>query len=164
MKVTVLFCIIALTPCAVTYGQQQPVSRYGMVEIKDDDDRLKHRLLIDGKEVFQYEGESIQIVDVLKGTGVDYLVVGAYSGGIACPMQVVIVEVNKSGEHNVSKEFGACTEPTKTTLVNGRVTMQMPSHIPHPELLSKKELRTRQRTTEIYTWYKGKLTKKLLTR
>jgi hypothetical protein len=94
MTFTVLFLIVALTPSTTVYAQQPPISRFGVIEIKKDEDRLKHRLLLNGKEIFQYEGQSIDIVDVLNGRGIDYLLVGAYSGGIACPMQVVIIEVH----------------------------------------------------------------------
>lgn len=163
MRFPVLFLIAALATSAPAYWQE-PVSRFGAIEIKDDEDRLKHRLLLNGKEIFLYEGESIEIADVLNGRGLDYLIVRTYSGGIACPVQVVIVEVYKSGAYKVTDEFGSCNEGGKARLVNGRVIMEMPSHIPHPELLSKKELRRRQNTKEVYTWYKGRLTKKIMPR
>ena len=164
MKSTLLFLMVALASSASAYGQQRSVSRFGVIEIKNDEDNLSHRLFLNGKEIFQYEGQSIEIVDVLNGRGLDYLIVGTYSGGIACPIQVVIIEVHKSGEHKVTEDFGSCNPPTKARVVNGRVIIDLPSYIPHPDLLSKKELRRRQRTKEVYTWYKGKLTRKIVPR
>ena len=117
-------------------GQQRGASRFGVIEIEDDeDDRLKHKLLLNGKEISQYEGESIEITRVLNGSGRDYLIVGNHSGGIACPVQFIIIEVYKSGGHNVREDFGACTEPFKVRLVNDRVIIEMPLHIPHLDRL-----------------------------
>ena len=161
----ILFLIVTLVSFVSVSGQQQPVTRFGVIEIKEDEeDRLKHKLLLNGKDIFQYEGESIEIARVLNGSGRDYLIVGNYSGGIACPVQFIIVEVYKSGAHKVSDDFGACTEPSKVSLVNERVIIEMPLHIPHPDMLSKKELRRRERTKEVYTWSNGKLSKKLVPR
>lgn len=165
MTPVLLFLVVALAPFALTAGQQQQISRFGVIEIKgDDEDSLKHQLLLNGKEIFQYEGQSMEIANLLKGRDRDFLVVGAYSGGIACPVQFVIVEVYKSGTHKVSEQFGGCTEPTKVRLIIDRVIIEMPAHIPHPDLLSKTELRRRQRTKEVYTWYKSKLTKRTVLR
>lgn len=165
MKSTILFLIVTLVSFVSVSGQQQRVSRFGVIEIKDDEeDRLKHKLLLNGKEIFQYEGQSIEIARVLNGSGRDYLVVGSYSGGIACPVQFNIVEVHKSGAYKVSEDFGACTEPSKVRLVNQRLIIEMPLNIPHPDLLSKKELRRRERTKEVYTWFNGKLSKRTLPR
>ena len=165
MKSTILFLIVIFISFVSVSGQQQRVSRFGLIEIKnDEEDRLKHKLLLNGKEISQHEGQSIEIARVLNGSGRDYLIVGNYSGGIACPVQFNIVEVYKSGAYMVSKDFGACTEPSKVRLVNHRVIIEMPLNIPHPDLLSKKELRRRERTKEVYTWFKGKLSKKVLPR
>ena len=163
MKSTILF-LVALAAFAPSAGQQQQNSRFGVIEIKDDDeDRLKHQLLLNGKEIFQYEGQSIEIANVLKGKDRDFLIVGTYSGGIACPVQFVIVEIHKSGVHKVSEHFGSCTEPTKVRFID-RVIIEMPAHIAHPDLLSKNELRRRKQTKEVYTWHLGKLTKRIVSR
>ena len=161
MKSTLLFLVVALASSASVYKQEQPVSRFGVIEIRNDEDNLSHRLFLNGKEIFQYEGQSIEIVDVLNGRGLDYLIVGTNSGGIACPTQVVVIEVHKSGDYIVTEDFGSCNPPTKARVVNGRVIIDLPMYIPHPDLLSKKELNRRQRTKEVYTWYRGKLTKKI---
>ena len=159
---TVKYATLLLTICLT---QQQRVTRFGSIEIKDDEaDSQKHHLLLNAKEIFQYEGQSIEIVEVLAGRGKDYLIVAANSGGIACPTQFVIVEVYKSGQHKVTEEFGSCSDLTKARLINDRVVIEMPSYSAHPDLLSKKELRRRERTKEVYTWSNGKLTKKLVTR
>lgn len=161
MKSAILFSMMALALSASAYGQHPPASRFGVIEIKDDD-QFSHRLLLNGKEIFQYEGLSIELFDVLKGRGLDYLIVKTNSGGIACPFQVVIIELYKSHEYKVCEEFGSCGEPSAARLINGRVIVETPMYPgAHPELLSKQEARRRERTKEVYTWYRGKLTKRV---
>lgn len=164
MKSIILVLLLAvLFPSAA--AQEQHVSRFGVLDIKaDEEDRLKHKLLFNGKEIFQYEAQSIEIAKILKGADRDYIIVATNSGGIACPVQFVIIEVSKSAQPKVSKDFGSCSETTTARLVNGRVIIETPSYAGHPELLSKNELRRRQRTKEVYTWYKGKLTKRIVSR
>jgi hypothetical protein len=151
MKSIILFLLIA-APFPFASGQEPYVSRFGVIQIKADE------------EVFQYEAQSIEIAKILKGTDRDYIIVAINSGGIACPIQLVIIELSKSAQPKVSKDFGSCTETTSARLVNDRVIIETPSYAAHPELLSKKELRRRERTKEVYTWYKGKLTKRIESR
>jgi hypothetical protein len=58
----------------------------------------------------------------------------------------------------VSEEFGSCLDPKRTRLYGNALVLEMPSHIPHPELLSASEIRRRRQTTEIYTVRDGKVT------
>src|ERR1051326_1483178 len=121
MKSIVLFSMLLLALSVSAYGQQQQGSRFGTLELKDDDDdKLNHRLLFKGNEIFRYEGQSIEILGVLKGRGIDYVVVATNSGGIACPSQVVIIELSPSGQPKVSEEFGSCSDLIEANLVNGR--------------------------------------------
>jgi hypothetical protein len=83
------------------------------------------------------------------------------SGGIACPSQVVIVELNKAGVVKTSEEFG-CLPPEKTRLVNDKVVIEINPYIPHPELVTKRELRRDERTIEVFTWDQGRLSKKVV--
>src|SRR5262245_42617364 len=163
MRPTVLFLFLSLISVGADAQQPSHSSRFGKLDIRDDD-TFNHRLLLNKKEVFKYEGLSIVILEVLKGAGLDYIIVQVSSGGIACPFQVVIVEVYKSGKHTVSEEFGSCNEPGVLRVVNGRVIVETDTYVAHPELLPKRELRRRERTKEVYTWYEGKLTKKTLPR
>jgi hypothetical protein len=144
MKSTSLVLIIVVSVVPVL-GQQN-VSRFGVIEIKNDNDQLTHKLLLNGKEIFQYEGQSIEIARVLNGSDRGYLMVSNYSGGIACPVQLVIVEIYKSGGHKVSEGFGTCTDLFKVRLAQGRVIVEMPQYTAHPDVFSRKELRRRQRT------------------
>lgn len=162
MKLKILFFLLLLTLSVSAYGRQEPGSRFGALEIKDDESRLNHRLLLNGKTILQYEGQSIKVLRVLKGRGRDYAIVGTYSGGIACPVQVVIIEIYQGGRYRKSEEFGCCGDLIKARLVNGRVIVETPTYIPHPEMMSEKELRKSRTTKEVYTWYKGRLSEKTI--
>lgn len=162
MKITILLFLLFLTLSVSADGRQEPSSRFGVLEIKDDESRLNHQLLLNGKTLLQYEGRSIEVVRVLKGRGRDYAIVATYSGGIACPAQVVIVEIYQGGRHRKSEEFGSCSDLIKAGLINGRVIIETPTYTPHPETLSKKELRKRLTTKEVYTWYRGRLSEKTI--
>ena len=161
MKSTIL--VIAIVVSFLPVSGQQNAGRFGVLEIKDNEEG-RHKLLLNGQEIFQYEGQSIEIARVLKGSGRDYLIVGKYSGGIACPVQLVIVELYKSGGHKVSEEFGTCTDVFKARLVHDRVIVEMRQYTAHPDVFPKKELRERDRTKVVYTWYKGKLSEKEMLR
>jgi hypothetical protein len=164
MKLITLLSTIFLVLPASTYSQQH-TSRFGALELKATENSNQPRLywlLFNGKEILQLQGSPVEILSVLHGTGRDYVVVTKYSGGIACPVVVVIVELYNSGPLAISEEFGSCSDLIKAKLVKGRVIIEMPTYTPHPEYLSKRELRERNSTKEAYTWYKGKLSMKTL--
>ena len=159
MKSTIRLFIVALALAAIAYGQEPPGSRFAKVEIADDD-HYNHRLLLNDKEALKYEGLSLAVYDVLQGRGVDYLIVQANTGGSGCPFRLFIVEVYRTGAYKVSEEFGSCNEPDTARLVKGRVVVETAVYVAHPDLLPKRELRRRERSKEVYTWYRGTLAKK----
>jgi hypothetical protein len=120
-------------------------------------DSHRYRLLFNGKEILQLEGYPVEIVSVLRASARDYVIIDKYSGGIACPVVVIVVELDKSGPLATSEEFGSCSDLIKAKIINGRVIIETPTYTPHPEYFSKRELRKRNSMTEVYTWYKGKL-------
>jgi hypothetical protein len=164
MKVIILISLFLVLP-ASTYSQKRLASRFGVLALKKaDEDSYQYRLLFNGKEILQLEGHSVEILSVLRGAGRDYVIVTEYSGGIACPVVIIIVEVTKSGPLAISEEFGSCSDLIKAKLVKGRVIIEMPMYTPHPEYFSKKELRKRNSMKEVYTWRKGKLSMRILPR
>lgn len=166
MKLIILLSMTFLVLPASTYSQQLR-SRFGALELKAKEESNEPRaywLLLNGKEILQFKGYPVEILSVLHGTGRDYVIVTKYSGGIACPVVVVVVELSKSGPLAVSEEFGSCSDLIKAKLVKGRVIIEMSTYTPHPEYFSKTELRERNSTNEVYTWYKGKLSMKTLRR
>ena len=133
------------------------------LQAKEDSNQPgEYWLVFDGKEILQLKGYLVEVLSVLHGTGRDYVIVTKYSGGIACPVVVVIVELSESGPLAISKEFGSCSDLIKAKLVKGRVIIETPTYTSHPEYFSKKELRKRNSTTEVYTWDQGKLSMKTM--
>ena len=165
MKFFLLSMIFLVLP-ASTYSQEL-TSGFGALELKASEDSNQPRrywLLFKGKEILQLEGYPVEVLSVLHGTGRDYVIVNKYSGGIACPVVVVVVEISKSGPLAISEEFGSCSDIIKAKFVKGRVIIEMPTYAPHPEYFSKKELRAIYSSKKVYTWYKGKLSMKTLPR
>ncbi len=141
-----------------TYSQNEIASRFGALDLKQsDEDSHQYRLLFNGKEVLQLEGYPVEVLSVLRGSGRDYVIVTKHSGGIACPVVIIVVELAKSGPLAISEEFGSCSDLIKAKLVKSRVIIEMPTYTPHPENFSKKEQRKGNSTKQVYTWYKGKL-------
>ena len=161
LRLTFLIPFLLLIPSVTAYGQEETVSRFGKLMIKTDEtDHLKHRLLFKGNPILEYVGESLEIEETLQGSDRDFVIVVENSGGIACPSQIVIVELDKTGAVKTSEEFGACLPPEVVRLVNDKVVIEMYPYYPHPELIPRKQLREAERTKEIFIWYQGHLSKK----
>jgi hypothetical protein len=94
---------------------------------------------------------------VLHGVGRDHVLVAINSGGIACPTQFVIIDLEKSGRHRKSPEFGSCSSVMTARMRKDAVVAETPVYTPHPELIPAKELKKRNRTKVVYTWRQGKL-------
>jgi hypothetical protein len=139
-------------------GQAPGQSRFGELEVKNEENSLIHRLLLNGKEIYAYEGYSIEVAQVLRGKARDYVLVAAYSGGSACPAQYVILEIDgRLGLRNSSEEFGSCSDLPTARLASERVTVEMPLYAPHPDLRTQRKLRSLGQAKEVFTWYQGKL-------
>jgi hypothetical protein len=87
--------------------------------------------------------------------GREYAIVEKVSGGIACPFKFLVLELQGGDKTRVSEEFGSCLEPSGTRLVGDALVLEMPAYIPHPDLLTPREVRRRERTTEVYTYRNG---------
>jgi hypothetical protein len=164
-RLTFLIAFLLFIPFVSAYGQEETNNRFGKLVIKTDEtDNLKHKLLFKGNQILEYMGESLKIEETLTGNDRDFVIVVENSGGIACPSQIVIVELDKTGVVKTSKEFGTCLPPEVVRLVNHRVVIEMFPYYPHPELIPRKQLREAERTKEIFIWYQGRLSKKVAPR
>jgi hypothetical protein len=163
LRLTFLIAISLFIPFILAYGQEKAVSRFGKLNIKTDETDNKHKLFFRGKQILEFEGESLELKEALKGNNRDFVIIVENSGGVACPSQVVIVELNKAGVVKTSEEFG-CLPPEKTKLVNDKVVVEINPYYAHPELISKKELRRAERAIEVYTWDQGQLSQKTVPR
>ena len=163
VALVLLSAALARAEAVPALSQRESASRFGTIEIaRDEADDTRHRLYFNQKEIFQYEGLTMDILKVFHSTERDYVILATYSGSIACPAQVVIVELTASRGYTVSEEFGSCSDLIKAELVKDAVMVEMPRYAAHPELLPKRELRSIMKTKEVYTWSQGKLVKKRL--
>lgn len=161
-SLTAVALFISFVPA---YSQEVVVSRFGKLNVKTDEtDSLKHKLFFKGKLILEYVGASLEIEEVLEGDGRDFVIVVENSGGIACPSQIVIVELDKAGAVKTSDEFGTCLPPEEVNLLNDKVVIVMYRYYAHPELIPGRQLREAERTKEIFTWYQGQLSRKVVLR
>jgi hypothetical protein len=124
-------------------------------------DPSRWRITLDGKTLVETELEPLGLWESFEGDDDrDHVIVRRASGGIACPYQFRVIEARSGGRVRVSEEFGSCLDPKRTRLYGTSLVLDMPSHIPHPELLPPGELRRRRQTTEIYTVRDGKVTRR----
>src|SRR5262245_14573869 len=122
LRRTLLIAFLLFIPLGSAHGQEETLSRFGKLIIKTDEtDPLKHKLFFKGKRILEYVGESLEIEERLEGNQRDFVIVVENSGGIGCPSQIVVVELDKSGVGKISDEFGTCLAPEAVRLVNDKV-------------------------------------------
>jgi hypothetical protein len=130
-----------------------------ILEKADEANPSRWRITLNGETLIETELEQLGLWESFEGDDDrDHVIVRRASGGIACPYQFRVVEARPGGLVRVSEEFGSCLDPKRTRLYGNALVLEMPSHIPHPELLSASEIRRRRHTTEIYTVRDGKVT------
>jgi hypothetical protein len=132
-----------------------------ILEKEDEPTPSRWRITLNGKTLVETELETLGLWESFEGDDDrDHVIIRRASGGIACPYQFRVIEVRPGGRVRVSEEFGSCLDPKRTRLYGRALVLDMPSHIPHPELLSASEIRRRRQTTEIYTVRDGKVTRR----
>jgi hypothetical protein len=118
-------------------------------------DNLKFEITLNGRKIYEYEGENVEIQNIFQNGKKDLLVLEVSSGGSGCPYQFVIIEISGANSYIVSKEFGSCSDVTRSNMTRGRLILEMPSWCTHCPEREQKKL---SKTIEVYTWAAGKLT------
>jgi hypothetical protein len=132
-----------------------------VLEKAGEADPRRWRITLNGKTLVETEDDELGLWESFEGDDDrDHVIIRRASGGIACPYQFRVIEARPAGHVRVSEEFGSCLDPKRTRLYGSALVLDMPSHIPHPELLSASEIRRRRQTTEIYTVRDGKVTRR----
>lgn len=140
-------------------------TQYGTVTIQaDPKEESTSWLAVKGEKLVQLEGDKLQIVAHLHQRGRDILLVEIGSGGIACPMMYRFLELGPKKKPVVSEEFGSCGEQEKAAFDDGKVVVQIPDYVPHPDLLTEAEVERSERTTLYYTWENGAVQEKAVVR
>jgi len=82
-------------------------TRYGEVTIiKTEETGYSYKLLMNGKEVSAFEGESITIEGNYSIGTYDNVLISVGSGGSACPMELYILQVEPKAAYKLSASFG----------------------------------------------------------
>lgn len=135
--------------------------RFATLAVVDDEsDPFLHTLTLDGKEILRHEGAAIVIETVYSTKRLDLVLVALSSGGNACPVRFVIVQLEEKKPHLLSEVFGTCTDLVEPRLDKDALIIEMPNYANHPELWDEKELEEAISTKRVYTWSNGKLTEK----
>lgn len=152
----------ASQPAAVPMEEDDRLkTRYGAVILEKSEDAslARWRIRLDERTLVETEDDKLGLWELFEGDGgFDYVIIRRDSGGIACPYQFRVIELDSSGKVSLSDEFGSCLDPKRTRLYGGALVLDMSAYVPHPELLSASDLRRRRQTTEIYTVTHGKIT------
>jgi hypothetical protein len=173
-SLVVLTLLTFMTPSMPAHAQAQParptmeeddrlVTRHGPVVLEKSEEGApkQWRVRLNDRTLVETEDDELGLWELFEGDdGRDYVIMRRSSGGIACPYQFRVIEAGPKGAVRVSDEFGSCLDPQKTTLYGNTLVLEMRSHIPHPELLSAREIRERKQTVEIYTVRDGRITKR----
>ena len=118
-------------------------------------DTTEHRLLLNGQELDKFEGQGIALSPVLKGKAQSFLLAFYSTGGSACPGMFVAWRLKTPVVF--SEQFGTCNPAYRARVDGDRLIVTMPSYISHPDLLSKDDVRKRERTEVVYTYVNGVL-------
>lgn len=135
-------------------------TRFGTGEILEDHETYQHVVKFKEKVALSYEGEGLELGYQFQRDHSDILIFEGSTGGIACPYDYFILEIENNKDPVVSKRFGSCSEIADTRTEGQAIILEMPAYTPHPELLTPKEVRLRDKTTEVYRWEGGKLSMK----
>ena len=118
-------------------------------------------LSMNGKAIKTFEGYSIFVQDIFHIAASDQVLIGLNSGGMACPMELYIVEVRQDRPLSISESFGTCTDYYKASVENGRLRIRMPVYFNpmHLNDLTPRQRREIERRKDvIYTWHNARLT------
>jgi hypothetical protein len=137
-------------------------TRYGELSLKTNDDG-DFKLSIDKKEIATYNGYSISIQEKFQIGTNDIFLVALNSGGMACPMDLYVVQIGNASNYKVSERFGTCSDAYKASVTKDSLIVKMPSYFNpmHTDDLSDEEKKEiDQAKGSVYTWFDSRITEK----
>jgi hypothetical protein len=135
-------------------------TRYGELSLQTTEDG-DFKLSVNEKQIGTYGGYSVSIQEKFQIGTNDVFLVAVNSGGMACPMDLYIVQVGKDSSSKVSERFGTCTDSYKANVSKDSLIVRMPSYFNpmHLNDLSEDEKKEiDQQKGSIYTWFDSKIT------
>jgi hypothetical protein len=137
-------------------------TRYGELSLQTTDEG-DFKLSVNKKQIATYSGYSVSIQEKFEIGMNDIFLVAVNSGGMACPMDLYIVQVGNVSNYKVSERFGTCTDSYKANVTKDSLIMKMPAYFNpmHLDDLSEDEKKEiDQRQGSVYTWFDSKITEK----
>jgi hypothetical protein len=132
-------------------------TRFGVVRVvTDETDPAVHRLEVGSKTFLKFEGESIELQQLLTADDKDFVVVRERFGTSACPYNFVILELSER-KTRISPEFGTCSDAETLELTGGSVVVAMPFYAEHRESRDARDLKAADRKLLVYKWKSGRL-------
>ena len=135
-------------------------TRYGEVLFTTTDEG-DFRLSVNQKHDRTFQGYSVTLQGVYALSKSDNVLVALNSGGMACPMELYIVQIRVDSTHAVSRSFGTCTDYYKAYVDKDALLVRMPAYFNpmHFKDLSKKERKeVEQRKGTVFRWSNSRLT------
>jgi len=137
-------------------------TRYGELSLATTDDG-DFKLSINKEQIATYTGYSISIQEKFEIGTNDLFLIAVNSGGMACPMDLYVVQIGNASSYKASERFGTCTDSYKANANKDSLVVRMPSYFNplHQDDLSEDEKKEiDQAKGSVYTWTNAKLTEK----
>jgi hypothetical protein len=137
-------------------------TRYGELSVKTTD-QGDFQLSVNQEQIATMSGYSISIQEKFQIGMNDIFLVAVNSGGMACPMDLYIIQIDRVSSYKVSERFGTCTDYYKASVNKDSLIVKMPSYFNpmHLEDLNENERREiNERKGSVYTWFNSKITEK----
>ena len=137
-------------------------TRYGELSLETTDEG-DFKLSVNQKQIATYSGYAVSIQEKFEIGTNDIFLIAVNSGGMACPMDIYVVQVGDASSYKVSERFGTCSDSYKSNVSKDSLIMKMPAYFNpmHLDDLSEDERREiDQSKGSVYTWFNSKLTEK----
>lgn len=118
------------------------------------------QLYVNGKPIADFEGYSLSIQETNIVNDNEIILLALNSGGMACPMEMYIVEISKTS-NAISEAFGSCTDYYRTYTDKNVFVVRMPFYFNpmHLQDLSEKEREKIKNTGDTeFRWSNSKIT------
>ena len=135
-------------------------TKLGLLTVEKDQKKDAEAVFLNKKKVLDLDeySSSLWLSGPIKLGDKELFFVFQNSGGIACPGTYVVLEIKDPV--GVSNTFGSCGETYTIKVVGNTLEIIMPTYVPHPDLLSKSELKRRLKSSEVFVWFNGEVTER----
>ena len=135
-------------------------TKLGLLTVEKDQKKDAEAVFLNKKKVLDLDeySSSLWLSGPIKLGDKELFFVFQNSGGIPCPRTYVVLEIKDPV--GVSNTFGSCGETYTIKVVGNTLEIIMPTYVPHPDLLSKSELKRRLKSSEVFVWFNGEVTER----